>query len=102
MVGVGKLMKQAAKMQQQLQTLQDEMAQTVIEVSGGGGAVNIKITLQQEIKAIQLDPEFLKEDRQLIEETLTEAVREAVNRSKAQSEEKMSAITSGFSLPGMF
>lgn len=95
-------MKQAAKMQQQLQTLQDEMAQTVIEVSGGGGAVNIKITLQQEIKAIQLDPEFLKEDRQLIEETLTEAVREAVNRSKAQSEEKMSAITSGFSLPGMF
>lgn len=102
MVGVGKLMKQAAKMQQQLQTLQEEMGQTEIEVSGGGGAVQIKITLQQEIKSISLDPDFLKEDKQLVEETLTEAVREAVSRSKSISEEKMNEITSGFNLPGMF
>lgn len=101
MVGVGKLMKQAAKMQQQLQALQEELAQTEMEVSGGGGAVQIKITLAQEIKSIRLDPEFLKEDRALIEEALTEAVRDAVTRSKAVSEQKMGAITSGFSLPGM-
>lgn len=101
MAGVGKLIKQAQKIQKKMEALQAELAEKEIEVSSGGGAVTVKVSLQQEVRAISLDPEFLKEEKSFIEETIVEAVREAIAASKAQSEEAMSEITSGFSMPGM-
>ncbi|MBN2069212.1 MAG: YbaB/EbfC family nucleoid-associated protein [Opitutales bacterium] len=101
MAGVGKLIKQAQKIQKKMEALQAELAEKEIEVSSGGGAVTVKVSLQQEVRAISLDPEFLKEEKSFIEETIVEAVREAIAASKTQSEEAMSEITSGFSMPGM-
>jgi len=101
MAGVGKLIKQAQKIQKKMEALQAELAEKEIEVSSGGGAVTVKVSLQQEVRAISLDPEFLKEEKSFVEETIVEAVREAIAASKTQSEEAMSEITSGFSMPGM-
>lgn len=102
MAGVGKLLKQAQKMQKKIEALQAEMADKTLEVSSGGGAVKVVVTLQQEVRSISLDAEFLKEDRELIEETLTEAVREAIAKSKAQYEEAMSEVTAGMGgMPGL-
>lgn len=101
MAGVGKLMKQAAKMQKKMQALQEELAEKDIEVSSGGGAVTVKISLQQEIRAISLDGEFLKEDKAFVEETILEGVRAAYTESKEQSEKAMNSIAESMQIPGM-
>ncbi|WP_309398263.1 YbaB/EbfC family nucleoid-associated protein [Cerasicoccus maritimus] len=101
MAGVGKLLKQAQKMQRKIEALQEELAQTELDVSSGGGAIQIKINGAGEFQSIKLDPEFLKEDAEFVEETLLEAIKEAAAKSKAFNEEKMGDATAGFQFPGM-
>ncbi|WP_269522320.1 YbaB/EbfC family nucleoid-associated protein [Coraliomargarita parva] len=102
MAGVGKLLKQAQKMQKQMQAIQDELAERVFEVSSGGGAVEIQITGQGEFKGLKIDPEFLKEDAEFVEETLLGAIQEAAQKAKDESEEAMSALTGGMGgFPGL-
>jgi DNA-binding YbaB/EbfC family protein len=102
MAGVGKLLKQAQKMQRQMQAIQEELAEKEIEVSSGGGAVQIKVSGQGEFHALKLDPEFLKEDAEFIEETVLSAIREAAEKAKAVSEEAMGAATGGMGgFPGL-
>jgi len=101
MAGVGKLMKQAARMQKQMEALQEELAEKVIEVSSGGGAVMVRINGQGTVTDIDFDPEFLKEDLTFVRETILEAVRDAQEKAKAESEEAMSAISGGMNLPGL-
>ena len=101
MPGVGKLLKQAQKMQKKMEELNHELSQKELEVSSGGGAVVVKVTLQQELKSIKIDPEFLKEDAKVVEDTITEAVKSALEKSRKESQEAMSGITAGISLPGL-
>lgn len=102
MAGVGKLLKQAQKMQRQMQAIQEELAEQELEVSSGGGAVQIKVNGQGEFRALKLDQEFLKEDAEFIEETILSAIREAADKAKAVSEEKMGAATGGMGgFPGL-
>ena len=95
------MVKQMAKMQKKISALQDELAQQEMEVSSGGGAVSVTVTLQAEIKRIKLDPEFLKEETALVEETILEAVQDALKQANAKSEAAMQAVTSEFQIPGM-
>ncbi len=95
------MIKQMAKMQKKMAALQEELAKQEITVTSGGGAVTVTVSLQSEVKAIRLDPEFLKEDPALVEETLLEAVRDALKQASVRSEEAMAAVTSEFQIPGM-
>jgi DNA-binding YbaB/EbfC family protein len=95
MAGVGKLLKQAQKMQKQMEGVQSKLAEQIIEVSSGGGAINIKINGQGDFQDFKIDPEFLKEDAEFIEETLLGAVQEAAAKAKETSEEAMGAVTGG-------
>lgn len=102
MPGVGKLLKQAQKMQKQMEAVQNELAETILEVSSGGGAITIKINGQGEMQSIKIDPEFLKEDAEFVEETLLAAVQEASAKAKETSEEAMSAVSAGMGgFPGL-
>ena len=102
MAGVGKLLKQAQKMQKQMQAVQEELADKVIEVSSGGGAIQIAITGQGEFKEVKIDPEFLTEDVEFIEATLLSAVQEATQKAKDTSESAMGSVSSGVGgFPGL-
>jgi len=101
MAGVGKLMKQAAKMQKQMEALQNDLAAQFIEVSSGGGAITVKISLGQEMESIKIDPEFLKEEVSIIEETLLEGIKLAYTQSKEKSEGAMNQLAEAMRLPGM-
>ena len=100
MPGVGKLLKQAQKMQRQMEALQAELETRVIEVTAGGGAVAIKVSGSGKFLALKLDPEFLKEDAKLVEETLLLAMQDAAKRAKEQYDAEMQKVSSGFQLPG--
>ena len=102
MAGVGKLLKQAQKMQKQIETMQSSLETRIIDVSSGGGAVQIKINGAGKFQSIALDAEFLKEDKRLVEETLLNAVQEAAQKAKELNESEMQKISSAFQMPGMF
>ncbi|MBN1404645.1 MAG: YbaB/EbfC family nucleoid-associated protein [Opitutales bacterium] len=101
MAGVGKLLKQAQKMQKKMEAIQHELSEKIIEVSGGGGAVVVRITLQQDLKSIKIDPEFLKEEASMVEDAICETVRNAIEKAKADSQAAMSEATAGLSFPGL-
>ena len=101
MAGVGKLLKQAQKMQRKMEQAQEKLAQQEIDVSCGGGAVEVKINGQGEFLALKIDPEFLKEDAEFIEETLLEAIKEAAAKSKETNEDAMQEIQAGMGIPGL-
>ncbi|NBD38006.1 MAG: YbaB/EbfC family nucleoid-associated protein [Verrucomicrobia bacterium] len=101
MAGLGKMLKQMNKMQKKMSAVQDELAKQELEVASGGGAVKVTVTLSQEVKAIKLDPEFLKEDPELVEETLLEAVRDGLKQASEKSEAAMQEVTNEFQMPGM-
>jgi len=102
MAGVGTLLKQAKKMQQKIEEMQKTLETREIDVSSGGGAVQIKINGAGKFLAVKLDPEFLKEDTKLVEETLLNAVREAATKAKELNDSEMQRISSAFQVPGMF
>lgn len=102
MVGVGKLLKQAQKMQQKMEEAQAELSSEILDVSGGGGAVSIKITGQGEFKDLTLDPEFLKEDAEFVSEAILQAVVDASEQAKKKNDEAMSGLTGGMQMPGLF
>jgi len=102
MVGVGKLLKQAQKMQQKMEEAQAELSSEILDVSGGGGAVSIKITGQGEFKELTLDPEFLKEDAEFVSEAILQAVVDASEQAKKKNDEAMSGLTGGMQMPGLF
>lgn len=87
-------------MQKAVEALQAELAQRVFEVSAGGGAVVVTVNGQQELLGLKIDPEFLKEEAAIVEETILEAMKDAFKQSKAAHEEEMGRITGGFQLPG--
>lgn len=101
MAGVGKLLKQAKKMQDQMEALQSELAQKEIEVSSGGGAIIIKVNGQGEFLNLQIDEAFLKEEKTLVEETLLDALQQAQQQAKAYNDAQMSKVTAGLNIPGM-
>jgi DNA-binding YbaB/EbfC family protein len=102
MAGVGKLLKQAQKMQRQIEDMQKALETRELDISSGGGAVQVKISGAGKFLAVKLDPEFLKEDAKLIEETILNAVQEAATKAKALNDSEMQRISSAFQMPGMF
>ena len=102
MVGVGKLLKQAQKMQKKMEEAQELLAEEILEVSGGGGAVNVKINGQGEFQELSLDPDFLKEDADFVSEAILQAIRDASGKAKKRSEESMTDLSGGLQMPGLF
>jgi DNA-binding YbaB/EbfC family protein len=101
MAGVGKLLKQAQKMQRQIETLQTQLEAKEIEITSGGGAVKLKVNGAGKFLALTLDPEFLKEDAKLVSETILTAIQDAAKQAKDQNEAEMQKVTSAFQMPGM-
>lgn len=100
MAGVGKLLKQAAKMQKQMEAAQEKLAAEVLEVSGAGGAVLVKINGQGSLQGLTVDPEFLKEEPAVIQDTLLAVLQEAQAKAKAHGDSAMEGLTGGLNIPG--
>lgn len=102
MAGVGKLLKQAQKMQRAIDALQTQMEAKEIEVTSGGGAVRIRVNGAGRFTLLSLDPEFLKEDPKLVSDALLAAIQDAAKQAKDLNDAEMQKITSTFQAPGIF
>lgn len=101
MAGLGKLVKQAQKMQRGIEALQAQLDAKEIEVTSGGGAVKLKVNGNGKFLALTLDPEFLKEDAKLVSDTVLAAIQDAAKQSKEYNEAEMQKITGAFQMPGL-
>ncbi|HEY1763630.1 MAG TPA: YbaB/EbfC family nucleoid-associated protein [Opitutaceae bacterium] len=102
MPGVGKLLKQAQKMQRSIESLQAQLDAREIEVAAGGGAVKVKVSASGKFLALSLDPEFLKEDAKMVSDTLLAAIQDAAKQAKELNDSEMQKVTSAFQMPGIF
>ena len=102
MSSIGKLMKQAARMQQQMEQVQAQIAQRTVEATSGGGAVKITARCDGTIASIKIDPQALNPaDAQLLEDMILTAANQALGQAKEISSAEMGKATAGFSLPGL-
>ncbi len=100
--GLGNLMKQAQKMQENMQRAQQEIA--LLEVTGqsGGGLVSVVINGTHACKRVSIDPSLFEDDKDMLEDLVTAAFNDAVQRLDAATRERMADATAGMQLPAGF
>jgi DNA-binding YbaB/EbfC family protein len=100
MPNIGKLMKQAARMQQQMEVVQAQLAQRTVEATSGG-AVKITAKCDGTLAAIKINPEALNPaDAQLLEDMILTAANQALSQAREIANAEMGKVTSGLNLPG--
>lgn len=95
-------MKQAARMQQQMEQIQTQLASRTVEASSGGGAVKVVAKCDGTIASIKIDPQAINPaDAQLLEDMILTAANQALGQAKEISTAEMGKVTAGFNLPGL-
>ena len=92
------LMQQAQKMQQEMQKAQEELATLEVTGEAGGGMVKVTMNGKHAVRRIQID-QALTDDLEMLEDIVTAAVNDAVNKVAANTQERMSEMTAGIPLP---
>ena len=96
-------MRQAQRIQQQMEAVQASIAQKTIETVSGGGAVKVVVSGDGQLKSIHINPDAVnKDDVAFLEDLLLTAVKQGLNQAKELSNKEMGSVTQGFGLPGMF
>ena len=101
-----KMMKQAQKMALEMQKAQAELAEREVSGSAGGGAVTVKASGDLRVLAIEISPDVFDgepdaDDLEMLADTVTAAVNDALDKARALQEETMGALGGGLGLPGM-
>ena len=97
------MLRQAQKMQEEMEALQADLDEREYDVSAGGGVVNVKINGTKEILSIGIEPEIVDpDDIETLSDILVAAVNEAIKRVEDTNSAEMSKITGGMGMPGMF
>ena len=96
------MIRQAQKMQEQMEELQAELDAKEYDVQAGGGAVSVRINGKKEILKIDLQPEIVDpDDVETLADVLTAAVNEAIRLVETTNSEAMSKVTGGLGIPGV-
>ncbi|TPE48451.1 YbaB/EbfC family nucleoid-associated protein [Maribrevibacterium harenarium] len=100
--GMGNMMRQAQKMQENMQKAQEEIANMEVEGQAGAGLVKVVMTGRHDVKRISIDDSLFGDDKEMLEDLIAAAVNDAVRNIESTSKEKMSAATAGMPLPPGF
>ena len=97
------MIRQAQKMQEDMEALQAELDEREYDISAGGGAVNVKINGKREVLSIDIKPEIVDpDDIEMLSDILVAAVNEAIKRVDETNNSEMSKLTGSVGLPGLF
>ena len=96
---LGGLMKQAQKMQEDMQKAQEELAREELVGESGGGMVKVTMNGRHEVRRVEIDDSLMSEDKEMLEDLLAAACNDAVHRVEARTKEQMSSLTAGLNLP---
>ena len=95
---IAQLMQQAQRMQDNLKKAQEELAGLEVTGQAGGGMVKVTLTGRMECRGVRIDPSVLG-DAEMLEDLVTAAMNDAVNKANEESQKRMSAATAGMPVP---
>ena len=97
------MIRQAQKMQEDMEALQEDLDAREYDISAGGGVVGVKINGKKEILSIDIDPEIVDpDDIETLSDILVAAVNEAIKRVEDTNNAEMAKITGNAGIPGLF
>lgn len=101
--GMGSMIAKAQKMQADMAAAQAEVEQSEVEATAGGGAVTVRATGAKKILSVKISPDAIDpDDVEMLEDLVTAAVNEALNKADEMMQQRVSGITGGMNFPGMF
>ena len=96
---MNQIMQQAQKMQEQMEILQAELAETEYTVTAGGGMIELTMIGKHQVTSVKINPDVVApDDVEMLEDLLAAAVNEAVRVVDEDAEEKMATVTGGLNV----
>jgi len=96
---LGKIMKQAQRMQEEMQKSQQRLAEEEVTGESGGGMVKVLMNGKHEVRRVEIDPSLMGDDKEMLEDLVAAAVNDAAHRVSEKMQESMSGLTAGLQLP---
>ncbi len=97
------MIRQAQKMQEDMEAKQAELDAREYDIAAGGGVVGVRINGKKEILSIDIKPEIVDpDDVETLSDILVAAVNEAIKRVETTNSAEMEKITGKMNMPGMF
>jgi len=97
--GMGNLMKQAQKMQDDMAKAQAEIATMEVTGESGAGLVKIVMTGNHNVRRVDIDPSLMADDKEMLEDLIAAAINDAARRVEETNKDKMADVTGGMQLP---
>ncbi len=99
---MGKIMKQAQKMQERMLRMQEELAAKTVEATAGGGMITAVVNGKYELVSLKIEREVVDpEDIEMLQDLIVAAVNEGVRKSQEMAQEEMAKVTGGLNIPGL-
>lgn len=102
MKGLGDIMKQAQAMQENMQKMQEELANKTVNGESGAGMVRVTMNGRHDVKAVNIDASLLSEEKTILEDLLAAAVNDAVRKVEQENKNMMGDLAGGFQMPPGF
>lgn len=102
MKGLGDIMKQAKAVQDNMQKMQEELANLEVQGEAGAGMVKVTMTGRHDVKNVDIDPSVMTESKEMLEDLLAAAVNDAVRKVEAANKDKMGGLGEGLTMPPGF
>ena len=99
---LGNIMKQAQRMQEDMERAQAELAAMEIAGESGGGMVKVVMLGNRDVKSVKIDPVLIGDEVDMLEDLVAAAFNDAVRKVETVSKEKMAGMTAGLNLPAGF
>jgi DNA-binding YbaB/EbfC family protein len=96
------LMQKAQRMQEDMQRVQEELAQQEVTGQAGGGLVSVIMSGRHEVRRVTIDRKLFADDAEMAEDLVAAAFNDAVNKVAAMSQERLGGLTAGMGLPAGF
>lgn len=97
--GLGQLMKQAQKMQEDMKKAQEEMSAITVTGESGGGMVKVTMSCKHEVRALEIDDTLIGDDKEMLEDLVIAAFNDAQRKVESTVQEKFSGMAAGLNLP---
>lgn len=95
-------MRMIQQMQNRIQKMQEELGETVVEGTAGGGMVTVQVNGLKAVQGVKIAPEAIDpDDVEMLEDTILAAINDAMDKAEELASDKMSAITGGMKIPGL-
>jgi len=101
--GMNSMIRQAQKMQEDMQGLQEKLNEREYSVTAGGGLIELTMTGKKELKSVKLSPDIVDKDEiEDLEDVIVAGVNAIITKIEEEHAAEMEKVTGGMNIPGMF